>query len=54
MNKPIENRNRKLVRRIRMTKVKDKLRRMKTGKAVGPNKFPWKFKSAWVTWVYAS
>lgn len=37
LSNQIEDSNNRLVQRIMTTKVKDKLRRMKTGKAVGPD-----------------
>lgn len=37
LSNQIEDSNHRLVQRIMTTKVKDKLRRMKTGKAVGPD-----------------
>ena len=40
LSNPIEDRNCRFVRRIRMTEVKGALRRMKMGKAVGPNEIP--------------
>ena len=46
LSNPTENRNRRFVRRIRMTKVKDSLRWMKMGKVMGLDEIPieaWKW-----------
>ena len=40
MGNPMEDRDCRFVRRIRMTEVKDALRRMKMGKALGPDEIP--------------
>ena len=49
----MENRNHKFVQRIRMTDIKNALKRMNMGIAVGLE-FPLRIGSARVMWVYAS